>query len=64
MTKPALAVKGAQARTTKKPAKCWDCGSTIPGHHTPLCDLAEEGDVRDLPQQPGTQWWTGEAPNK
>ena len=37
---------------------CWDCGSTIPGHHTELCDLAPEGAVRDLPAVPGTQYWS------
>lgn len=37
---------------------CYDCGSTIPGHHTKLCDFVEKGDVLDLPAVPGTQWWT------
>jgi len=37
--------------------RCYDCGSTIPGHHTPLCEMAPEGAVRDLPAKPGTQWW-------
>lgn len=49
---------------TKRPDRerahaCYDCGSTIPGRHTPLCGLAGENDARDLPQTPGTQWWTG-----
>lgn len=43
--------------------KCWDCGSTIPGRHTALCDLTDETDVKDLPCKPGTQWWTGGIPN-
>lgn len=37
---------------------CWDCGSTIKGHHTPLCEFAQFGDKLDLPAIPGTQWWT------
>lgn len=41
--------------------KCWDCGSTIPGHHTQLCEMAEMDTIRDLPAKPGTQWWTGEV---
>jgi hypothetical protein len=42
--------------------KCWDCGSTIPRRHTPLCEMAGKGHARDLSQKPGTQWWTGEVP--
>lgn len=42
--------------------KCYDCGSTIPGHHTPNCEMAGEGDIMDLPRQLGTQWWVGELP--
>lgn len=38
--------------------RCYDCGSTIPHHHTPMCDLAELTAIRDLPAEPGTQWWT------
>jgi hypothetical protein len=41
---------------------CYDCGSTIYLHHTRLCDLAEPDAVRDLPAQPGTQYWTGRVP--
>jgi hypothetical protein len=41
---------------------CWDCGSTIFLHHTKLCDLAEPNAKRDLPAEPGTQYWTGEIP--
>jgi hypothetical protein len=41
---------------------CYDCGSTILGHHTKLCDLAEEWAIHDLPAQPGTQYWTGQVP--
>ena len=37
---------------------CYDCGSTIEGHHTELCEMAEDNAVRDLPAHPGTQWWT------
>lgn len=44
--------------------KCWDCGSTIEGHHTRHCEMAEENAIRDLPHTPGTQWWTGEVPEK
>ena len=46
---------------TKFPNKeqpCYDCGSTIPNHHTPLCGMVGDRAVRDLPQTPGTQWWT------
>lgn len=46
----------------EKVIKCWDCGSTIEGRHTALCETAEEGAVMDLPMQPGTQWWTGSLP--
>jgi hypothetical protein len=41
---------------------CYDCGSTIYMHHTRLCDLAEPDAVRNLPAQPGTQYWTGRVP--
>jgi hypothetical protein len=41
---------------------CYDCGSTIYMHHTRLCDLAEPDAVRDLPAEPGTQYWTGRVP--
>ena len=41
---------------------CYDCGSTIFLHHTKSCDLAEPNAIRDLPEQPGTQYWTGEIP--
>jgi hypothetical protein len=41
---------------------CYDCGSTIYLHHTRLCDLAEPNAVRDLPAEPGTQYWTGRVP--
>jgi len=36
---------------------CYDCGSTIKGHHTTICEMAWPGDVKDLPCQPGTQYW-------
>jgi hypothetical protein len=41
---------------------CYDCGSTIYMHHTRLCDFAEDNAVRDLPAEPGTQYWTGRVP--
>ena len=41
---------------------CYDCGSTIFLHHTKACDLAEPNAKRDLPAEPGTQYWTGEIP--
>jgi len=41
---------------------CYDCGSTIMGHHTRLCDLAEDWAVRDLPSLPNSQYWTGKIP--
>lgn len=42
---------------------CYDCGSTIEGHHTELCEMAEDDAVRDLPAHPGTQWWTEAVPH-
>lgn len=36
---------------------CYDCGSTIKGHHTKSCAFPAKGDKRDLPEIPGTQWW-------
>jgi hypothetical protein len=41
---------------------CYDCGSTIMGHHTRLCDLAEDWAVRDLPSLLNSQYWTGKIP--
>jgi hypothetical protein len=41
---------------------CYDCGSTIFLHHTKLCELAEPNAIRDLPEKPGSQHWTGEIP--
>jgi hypothetical protein len=41
---------------------CYDCGSTIMGHHTRLCELAEDWAVRDLPSLPNSQYWTGKIP--
>ena len=41
---------------------CYDCGSTIFLHHTKSCELAEPDAVRDLPEHPGTQHWTGRIP--
>jgi hypothetical protein len=41
---------------------CYDCGSTIFLHHTKSCDLAEPNAKRDLPAEPGTQYWTGQVP--
>lgn len=43
------------------PIPCWDCGSTIFGHHTPDCSFSGEDDILDLPQVPGTQWWDKKA---
>lgn len=40
-----------------KAFKCYDCGSTIPNHHTPLCDLSGPYSILDLPEVEGTQWW-------
>lgn len=34
---------------------CYDCGSSIPGHHTPSCELGGPTDEYDLPEVPGTQ---------
>lgn len=43
--------------------KCYDCGSTIQNHHTPLCDLTGSNDVLDLPTNNNyTQHWNGEVP--
>lgn len=44
--------------------QCYDCGSTLTGHHTPLCDMAEKGDQKDLPAVKGTQYWTESASGK
>jgi hypothetical protein len=41
---------------------CYDCGSTIFLHHTKSCELAEPNAIRDLPEHPGTQHWTGRIP--
>jgi hypothetical protein len=41
---------------------CYDCGSTILGHHTRLCDLAEDWAIRDLPSLLNSQYWTGKIP--
>lgn len=43
---------------------CYDCGSTIPGHHSNLCDLSSPGDKKDLEscgnRRPGCpQAWIG-----
>lgn len=43
---------------------CYDCGSTIPGHHSDLCDLTGPGDKKDLEscgnRRPGCpQAWIG-----
>lgn len=40
---------------------CYDCGSLIAGHHTPLCGMTGKADRLDVPAQPGTQWITGLA---
>jgi hypothetical protein len=36
---------------------CYDCGSTITGHHTPSCEFSHPGDKLDLPQRAGSQHW-------
>ena len=36
---------------------CYDCGSTIPCHHTAICATCYDDDVKDLPAVPGTQYW-------
>ena len=41
---------------------CYDCGSTIAGHHTALCDMAGKDDKMDLPARPNSQHWTGDMP--
>lgn len=41
---------------------CYDCGSTIQGHHTAMCDLAGVGEKHDLPSKPKSHHWTGEVP--
>ena len=44
-------------------AECYDCGSTISGHHTRLCDLAGPNAIRDLPsKRPDSAHWSGEVP--
>ncbi len=42
--------------------KCYDCGSTLAGHHTSLCEFASPNDARDLPALKGTQWWNEQPP--
>jgi len=42
---------------------CYDCGSTIPKHHTKTCDMTRNGNIKDLPSKPGTQYWTGINPD-
>ena len=50
--------KQVSARWPNAEDSCYDCGSTISGHHTPLCAFADdETDARDLPAIEGTQWW-------
>jgi hypothetical protein len=44
---------------------CYDCGSTIPGHHTHNCDLVSPCDKLDLgTQSPNVQWWDGKPPKE
>lgn len=39
---------------------CYDCGSTLVGRHTKLCDLAGPRDRLDLPaKNHGVQHWDG-----
>ena len=51
-------------KATRQAYSCYDCGSTIFLHHTKLCDLAEPNAIRDLPAEPGTQYWTGKTTEK
>lgn len=53
--------KAVHPPTVEGLAACYDCGSTIPKHHTPHCDLAEHDAIRDLLAIPGTQWWAASA---
>lgn len=46
-----------EVQPLSKENPCYDCGSTIDGHHTPSCDLTMAGDILDLPEIEGTQWW-------
>lgn len=54
------------ARAPTKPnlrEPCYDCGSTIAGHHTTKCDLAYgERDVKDLGCIDTTQYWDRVVP--
>lgn len=44
---------------SSKSYPCYDCGSTIPRHHTPHCEMAPKSAIHDLPEEEGTQFWTG-----
>lgn len=43
---------------------CYDCGSTLDGHHTKLCDLAPKNAVRNLPAVKGTHYWNEVIPEE
>jgi len=48
-----------------KQVPCYDCGSTIPEHHTHNCDLTVPCDKLDLgTQSPDVQWWDGKPPKE
>jgi len=43
---------------------CYDCGSTLKGHHTFFCEFAAKRHRRDLPSRARTQHWNGQPPIK
>jgi len=58
---PIMALAESYPNSEKNP--CYDCGSTIPKHHTKTCDMTRNGNIKDLPSKPGTQYWTGINPD-
>lgn len=54
------------ATTPNATDPCWDCGSTVPGHHTTCCDMADPDEAKDLPctwnGRTGSQRWLLTAP--
>jgi hypothetical protein len=36
---------------------CWDCGSTVPDHHTRLCQFGTPDTINDLPAAGRSQYW-------
>lgn len=59
-----MATQHSEDLPLSKENPCYDCGSTIDRHHTALCDMTSKGDKKDLPAEPGTQWWTGRQKRK